>query len=406
LIGRAPITIRGMGRRVLLACVVALVAGGAIVADAGALIVPIPGVDGPSIRLVAALRTEDGGAILVAWIRPAHASGTGTTLTARLDAEGRLELGYGYEGVAALPLGPTVIPAALAVDPATGEAWIGAMDGTRAEIIAVSSTGQEQPGFGRRGVVDLPAVDDGGVRALAWRSGELLVAAGARGRCTGCVLTVLKGSSGAPVARTTITPAATCTGAVADTRVALTNANGALVATSVPNPAACTPAVLAFDDRLVPTGSKPLPHLPAQALRSLVLTPESGGTCVAGTGPAGISVWPLGARRSSLLVSGASARLIALVPLGGGACGALLARARRSGEVAQTAPSSSAPSTSVVPASLAPLAMFRCHQHLLVIAADGPVGDQAAVIVPIRIGRGPFAAATGASRSMPSTGCA
>jgi hypothetical protein len=395
-----------MGRRVLLACVVALVAGGAIAAEAWALIVPIPGIAGPSIRLVAALRTEDGGAIMVASIRPAHAAGAGTTLTARLDAEGRLELGYGYEGVAALPLGPTVIPTALAVDPATGEAWIGATDGTRAEIIAVSPTGKEQPGFGRRGVVDLPAVDDGGVRALAWRKGELLVAAGARGRCTGCVLTVLKGSSGAPLARTTITRAATCTRAVTVTSVALTNTNGSLAATSVANPAACTPALLAFDDRLVPSGSKPLPRLPAQPLRTLVLTPEAGATCVAGTGPAGISVWPLGARRSSALVGGASVRLIALVPLGGGACGALLARDRRSGEVAQTAPSNSAASVGVVPASLVPLAMFRCHQHLLVIAADGPVGDQAAVIVPVRIARGPFAAAMRASRSMPSTGCA
>jgi len=395
-----------MGRRVLVPWVVTLVAGGAIVPDAWALIVPIPGIAGPSIRLAAALRTDDGGAILVASIRTAHASGAGTTLTARLDAEGRLELGYGYEGVAALPLGPTVIPAALAVDPATGEAWIGATDGTRAEIVAISGNGQEQPGFGRHGVVNLPAVDDGGVRALAWRRGELLVAAGVRGACAGCVLTVLKASGGAPLAKTMITPATRCTGEVAVTSVAFTNTNGSLAATSAADPLACTAALLAFDDRLVPSGSQPLPLLRAQPLRSLVVTPESGATCVAGTGPAGISVWPLGARRSSLVAGGASARLVALVPLGGGACGALLARGRHRGEVAQTAPSSSTPSTSVVPASLVALAMFRCHQHLLVIAASGPVGDQAAVIVPVRIARGPFAAAAGAARSMPSTGCA
>ena len=36
--------------------------------------------------------------------------------------------------------------------------------------------------------------------------------------------------------------------------------------------------------------------------------------------------------------------------------------------------------------------MFRCHQHLLVIGARGSAGHKTAVIVPVPITLGPFAA--------------
>jgi hypothetical protein len=155
---------------------------------------------------MSARRTADGGAVLLVRIPHRPGGSAGTTLTARVDAEGRLDLGYGYEGVARLHLGRGVVTTALAVDPATGDAWIGARNARRSIISRIDGTGHRQPGFGGRGVVTLPAVDDGGVRALAWRDGQLLIAAGARSGCAGCALTLLNAANGRLLARATVSP--------------------------------------------------------------------------------------------------------------------------------------------------------------------------------------------------------
>jgi hypothetical protein len=55
-------------------------------------------------------------------------------------------------------------------------------------------------------------------------------------------------------------------------------------------------------------------------------------------------------------------------------------------------------------APLVPMAMFRCHEHLLVLGASGPAARETAVIVPVPITRGPFAASA-AARSTSATGC-
>jgi hypothetical protein len=142
----------------------------------------------------------------------------------------------------------------------------------------------------------------------------------------------------------------------------------------------------------------------------VTITPGSGAACVAGAGPAGIAVGPLagagavGVAGFTRVLAGAAAALVAVVPLGAGACGVLVQRPGRPAEVFQTAAGSAGAAITALPAGLVPLAMFRCHQHLLVIAASGPAGDESAALVPVPLTRGPFAAAA-AVRSIPTTGC-
>lgn len=387
-----------------------LLLGGAAAAGARMIAVPIPGIAGPSIAFPGALRTNDGGAVVLAEIRRHPLSRTGTSFTARVDADGTLDLGYGYEGVARLTISPAAIPTALAIDPETGDAWIGTKDGSRSGIYALDNTGQRQLRFGDRGRVMLPAGDGGGVRALAWRRGRLLVAAGARARCAGCAFMLLNAASGRPVAAATLTTEAAggplCTDPVGVTSVAFRTSDELLAATEVANPRLCTASLVALNNRLVPFGPDALtaPPPPAQPLRSVRVTSQPGAACVAGSGPAGIDIWPLGATQSTTVSAGASAKLVAIVPLGAGGCGALLQRGQRSADVAQIGSNNLAPAVSHISGALAPLAMFRCHQHLLVIAASGPAGKEAAMIVPVPITRGPLAAAT-AVRSTGGTGC-
>jgi hypothetical protein len=394
------------GKVALKGAAVLLLAGTPFAAATARITVPIPGIAGPAIQFAGALRTNAGGAIMVARIRRHPRAATGTTLAASVDADGTLELTYGYEGVADLHLPPAAAPTALAINPATGAAWIGVTNGTRGEVVAIDPTGQREARFGRDGIVQLPGVDRGGVRAMAWRQGEIVVAASPQSACAGCALSMLNASNGTPIATRILTAqdagGPTCTGSAAVTSVAF-DAHGAVFAgTQVSPQPSCAASLVHLSNRLVPLGSA---APAATALSSLVVTPEPGPGCLAGTDSAGIGVWPSGRTQPALpVLATGSTKLIALVPLGTGGCGALLQRGRNSAEVAQVGNSTAGPAITPVPAGLVPLAMFRCRQHLLVIAARGPESKEAAVILPVPISRGPFAAVA-AAISAPSTGC-
>jgi hypothetical protein len=372
-----------------------------IASAAATVTVQIPGIAGPAIAVRGALRTADGGAILLVTVhsgRRAHRA-----LIARIDPDGLLALSYGYEGVADLHLGRGVTPTALAINPGTGDAWIGVTTARRSEVVAIDGAGLRRSAFGHRGVLKLPAADDGGVRALAWRRGELAVAAGRGARCTGCVLTLLNASVGRTVTTAALTAqeagGSTCAGPAAITSTAFGAAGEVLAGTSVTDSSTCAASLLKLSNRLVPLGA---PSANPFQLSSLVITPQGGAACVAGAGPAGIAVWPLGDPLAARVIATDSTRLLALVPLGASACGALLGERRQAAEIVQTAEGGGAPAVTHLPRALSPLAMSRCRQHLLVIAATGPRRRESAVIVPIPIARGPFAAAAAASVT---TGC-
>jgi hypothetical protein len=63
-------------------------------------------------------------------------------------------------------------------------------------------------------------------------------------------------------------------------------------------------------------------------------------------------------------------------------------------------------SVTALPRGVSPLAMFRCHAHVLVIGARRSGRDEQAVIVPVAVRRGRFAAAAAAAAAArATTGC-
>jgi len=376
---------------VALAVLIALAAG---VASASEFVVPIPGLRAGFMRAAGALRTNDGGGVLAVRVSAGPRARRGRLVLARLEADGALVLSYGTEGLSAIPVDPSFEPTALAVDPGTGEAWVGGRVGLLGEIVAVDGSGRRVAGFGRHGVLQLGRADRGGPVAIAWRSGALLVAAGASG-CRGCSLSLRDPRSGRLLRSASLGAAGGCvpggvTGAVF--------AAGARELISTRAAAGCPAGALAFDRRLQPVGSSPLPV--RAAARSVVVAGDAGAACVAALASArgGWVIAPAGSGTGMAAPGGA---IVSLVPLGSGACAALLSAPGRAAVVAQTGAGGRRAATDAVPRSLAPLAMFRCHSHLLVVATQASGRSRQGVIYPVAVRRGRFAAA--AARG---TGCA
>ena len=371
---------------------------------AGAVLVPIAGLDGRAVAIAGSLRTSDGGAIVVARVGRSAAARDGQIVVARLESDGALDLAYGTEGLVSLTSGP-LAPTALAIDPRTGAAWIGARSGRRGpgEIIALDGAGRAERGFGRRGILRLPARDDGGPLALAWSVGALFVAAG-ESPCAGCQLGLRVPRSGRPLAAVAL-PAAD----VAPSGCHGTSVSGAAfvgsrlaLATSVTGGRGCAGTILQLGHSLALLAPAPA----AAALppgRSTTVAGADGSTCAASSAPRGVAIRPLGARptiRSTLAPAG---RLLALVALGPDACAALIAGGRGA-TVAQMQASERHAVTDRVPRDVTALAMFRCNQHLLVLGTTASSGERSAVILPVPVRRGPFARSA-AIAAAPTTGC-
>jgi hypothetical protein len=86
-------------------------------------------------------------------------------------------------------------------------------------------------------------------------------------------------------------------------------------------------------------------------------------------------------------------RVIAVTPLGDGACAALIMpRGYPTALVIQARKRQALASSYAIPTDVAPLGMFRCHQHLLVIGER----RHTAVVVVVPVRAGPHAAAASA----------
>jgi hypothetical protein len=389
-----------------------LLAAGSVLALGGAPAVPIPGLTGSAIEVPGALRTNDGGAVLAARILDRRGSSRGRIATARLLADGALSLAYGREGVSNLHVDPRLQLTALAIDPGSGEAWIGARVGKAGpgEILAVDGRGDLRAGFGQRGVLRLPAADDSGPVALAWRPSALLIAAGAP-PCRGCSLSIRDPTTGALRQAGTL-PAADLAppqcGEPAVTSAVFSSAATELVAARTAGGSGCAASVLTLGQDLKPAGpsSPPTPAVADPHATAAVVSASSGGLCIAATDPLRILIAPYPPTSGAGGAVAPRGTLLALVPLGSGSCAALI---RTSGGRASVAQMSSGDRRAVIdrlPAAIAPLAMFRCHQHLLVIGATRRGREQAALVAPIPIRRGTFSArASAAALATPSTGC-
>jgi hypothetical protein len=376
-----------------------LVAGLGLVAKAAAPAVPITGLSGPNIEAAGALRTNDGGAILVVRIADAPGSARGRMITSRLLADGALSLAYGTDGTSTLPVDTRLRPTAVAIDPRTGDTWVGARIGDTGtgEIIAVDGNGHRRTRFGTGGVLHLPPADAGGPVALAWSPRALLIAAG-RAPCRGCAISLRDPGTGRRIAAAQLSiaqlsPTACYAAAVAS--AVFLNADTEAVTTSTGAGRGCATSTLALDRNLVLAGSNgpPPPALTSDPAATTSVIAASGTSgCIAGIDPTGIAISSYAPGSTSMSATAPAGKLVALVPIASGSCAALIKTSRRGGTVAQMSAGNRHALTNKLAASIAPLAMFRCHRHLLVIGARRAQGQETGVIVPIPVRRGMAAA--------------
>jgi hypothetical protein len=382
-----------MGKRFLralgAALLIALVYGTSAHA---AVIVPLPGLTGSGMAIPAAQRTDTGGGVILA------ATGAGVTL-ARVEADGTPDLAYGTLGLAQIRVPADFTPTSLAVDPRTGTAWIAGSTGDRALIAAVSPSGATESRFGTRGVLTLPA-SIVTVRSIDWRAGALLVT-GANPDCAGCQLTELAPASGRRIASGTVT-AAELTGncaAVRDTGAVWLGASILLATTQ--------------DGRRCRAQTVELPRLTgrlatvtrfAPAITQSIHLAEAGGQiCEAGEGSSGISLWGQGQTRATRLSRRGDGELGAIVPVGGGACAALVRVPGAGAAVFQIAAGGAAAARTAVPAGFDAQTMYRCNAHLLVV---GTVAQQAEILA-VPLSQGPHVAHATIRRAQftRTTGC-
>jgi hypothetical protein len=389
----------------LTACLAAFAGPFVFAALAGPIEVPIPGLSGGLVQVAGAERTAGGGGVIAARITSGPGAQRGALTVARVQADGAVNLAYGTLGIAQPPVDARLAPTALTVDP-SGAAWIGAQlgSGGAGEVIALDATGAPLRAFGTAGVLRLPAADQGGPVALALSGGRLLIAAGTV-PCHGCQLSIRDANTGR-VQRSVTLPAATL--APAPCRAAVTGAafaGRAVLLSTATRGKGCSARIAALGAALQPPSpdSPPAPQLSYPNARSSMLVPDGSRWCLSASGEAHVNLLSQTQSGRWTAAAGPAGALVALVPLGPGACAALIRTARSGALVAQMSAGGPAV-TSRVPGGLAPLGMFRCNAHLLVIAAVDR--GRSAVIVPVAIRRGAFAhTASAASARTLSTGC-
>lgn len=392
-----------LARAATAALAFAVTLAAAATATAAPLVLPIPGLIAGQLRVAGISRLTDGSALIAASVDPARHGGRWSQVAVRLLLDGSVDLGYANQGIATPAAGSGHSATALAINPASGQAWIGlAGPGGRSEILALGPTGAPDRGFGRGGVVTLAAGQ--APVALAWAQRMLFVASGTA-PCGGCRLSVLNPATGATLAGGSLapavdTPGGSCAHGSVSSAVSL-GPSAAQLAFS--GGAGCPPQLVTVaiaDSQSSVTTAKATPlGLPG---RSTLEAQYGSADCVATETPSATEfgpVVPAPAPFSPWHAPGG--RLNALVALGQGACAALISSAHGAGGiVVQASPQQPRPASDRVPSSIAALGMFRCHAHLLVIGARAQAHELAGVVVVLPVRRGPNAqVAIAASRS-------
>lgn len=385
---------RVLGGVLSMLCALAL---GALDAAGAPLVIPIAGLSGGDVQVVQTLRTADGGAILLARLASSAGSSQGRVLVARLQADGALDLAYATSGIATLPVDGRALPTALAINPVRGDAWIGVSvgHGGAGQIVGLDAQGGLLRSFGSRGILALAPAESGGPAALDWRSDLLLIAAGAS-PCRGCVLSIRSAVTGHEAHSVTLSPRSlggTQCGAMVATAVFA--ATGRETVTTETSRHGCASSLLALGGDL-----RPVSGAATVAGASTSLAIDGGGAqwgCIGTAGSGGVRISAYSGSSVSQPAAAPAGSLLALAPIARGACAGLI-EAKGGDVVAQMASGERSAVTDRVPSGVAASAIFRCHQHLLVVGSTGSPGHRAAVVLAVAVRRGGASAAAG-------TGC-
>lgn len=355
------------------------------------LVFPIPGLGGRTLTVGGVARLNDGGALIASSTRASARARWQLTAT-RLLVDGTVDLAYGSAGNVTAGRGRAT---AVAIDPRNGASWLGAATASgHGEIVALDPRGARRRKFGSGGVLRLASPP----AALAWRHGTLIVATGTR-PCRGCDVQALDPSSGAVRAAGelgTAPPGPTATARCVPRAVtSLAAGAGGLMAATLGTPA-CPAQVVSLHVRGGSLSAGATVGLPGAT--GALLSAAGGQACVGAVSPGHAWVGPppsaaaLGSSSAgppARIVPVPAGRLVALVPLGDGACAALIAPRHGSRAlVAQAVAGARHATVDRLPRGLRPLGMSRCEQHLLVIGAHA-AGHRVAgrvAVVPVRAG--------------------
>jgi hypothetical protein len=383
--------------RAVVAVAVCLTTAG-LATDAGAAmrVVDVPGVSGRAVTMVAAGRLADGGAIVVGTLTPREPRlARPRIVVVRLRHDGLIDTSFGTSGVVTVQLArgrgrAGTRATSVAVDPATGRSWIGASVGAReaGAVLGLHGHGRRLTHFGTNAVVRFDG-DASAPSAIAYDGRRLAVAA-TRRPCRGCQVLLLDPFSGARRGQQALAPvpdanAGRCPGAVLGS-LALVGANRLVLGGS--GGPTCPTRLVVRDGGLRPVAAWDPGEAPARTAVTAAGGPLDLCAGIEHDGATGVvrvaagSAGPAAMTLPKPAWTPVAGSLVAVVPLGDRACGALLRRAGTSAWVLQASNGDAKPSVIEVPAALRAGAIYRCKQHVLVVGTRHIGGiDRAGVAV-------------------------
>jgi hypothetical protein len=390
------LTMTALAASTLLACA----ASGATRATAAVRVVDVPGVAGRSVQISAAGRLADGGAIVAGTVTPDRKGARARLVVMRLRHDGLVDRSFGDAGVVEAQLargsgGSGSRATAVAVDPARGRSWIGASIGraNAGAVLALDGGGHRLKGFGSSAVVRLKG-DASAPTALAFGGGRLAVAATTQ-PCAGCQVLVLDPASGARRALSPLAPVADgapagCPQARLDS-LALPGSDRLVLGGS--GGAACPTRIVVRDGALAPVSVWDAGGEPQRLVVAAAGTPLDLCVGIQNAGAVRLARVPAGtAGPAPVAIPGPTYAPVAgtlggVVPLGDGACGALLLHDGKPASVLQASAGDAHPAITSLPAGLRAGAIYRCNQHVLVVGARRSNGVERASVAVTMITR-------------------
>jgi hypothetical protein len=340
----------------------------------------IPGLSG--LPAQSAARLDNGAAIILV---PAENRVT----LARIGADGALDRRYGTRGLAQVPVPDEFEASVMTIDPATGAAWISGVADHRAYVIAVSPQGSLVTGFGSGGTLAFVPQSDEELDTLAWKAGRLLITPVAAG-CENCGVIELSAATGRMLSYRTLYDsqlAGRCSPPAGRTVAGAGAAwvgNNILLSTG--GYGHCPPQTLEFSGALSERRALVATPAPARVFAP-VLASDGSQVCEGGnlaSGTYATVLWGAGQSHVTTLLRDGSGNEPIMVPIGGGACSALVdgpSGHQTPESVFQIARGGARPVRTILPRNFDAGTMYRRKAGLVVVGTVG--GAAHTLVVPL-----------------------